>query len=166
MEQIRQEIRADLEQIRLARVRSDFWGRVIVFILGASILLNGLVIWGYYRASSAPVIVYNQEYLPVTTPQVKRGERVGYTVDFCKNREVEGSVVRSLIYADGSQIVDEQSSSTAQATGCRSINVLSYTVPANAKLGKVRLLITTIYKTSTLQPQTFRKFTQEFEIVE
>lgn len=166
MEQLRREIRADLELIRQAKVRSDFWTKIIVFVLGASMLLNGLILWGYYRRISEPVIVYNQETLPVITKQVKRGERLGYTVDFCKNREVEGSVVRSLLYDDGSQITGEQSSSTAQAVGCRTITVYSYEVPMNAKLGKAKLLVTTIYKTSQLEPQTYRKFTDSFEIVE
>lgn len=166
MELLRQEIRADLEAIRQAKIRSDFWTKVMVFILGASVLLNGIIIWGYYRASSAPVITYNQETLPVTTKQVKRGERLGYLVDFCKNREIEGSVVRSLIYEDGGQIAGEQSSATAQSIGCRTITVYTFEVPANAKLGKAKLLITTIYRTSTFQPQTYRKYTEEFEIVE
>lgn len=166
MEQLRQEIRADLEYIRKHKVRSDFWVKVSAFILGASMLFNGLIIYSWIKANAAPVIIYNQEVLPVATKQVKRGERLGYTVDFCKNREIEGSAVRTLIYDDGSQIADTQSIATAQSTGCRTITVYSYVVPANAKLGKAKVLITTIYKTSTLQPQTYRKFTEEFEIVE
>lgn len=166
MEQLRQEIRQDMEIIRKHAVRRDFGMKATVFLLGGSILLNGLVIWGYYQRNREPVIVYNQDILPVVTKQVKRGDRLGYTVNFCKNREIEGSVVRTLIYNNGNQIADKQSVSTAQPAGCRTITVYSYEVPANAPTGRAKLLITSFYPTSSFVPQTYRKFTEEFEIVE
>jgi hypothetical protein len=138
----------------IKRLEHIFLSVCLGIIVGSSLLLS---YWLLYPDNVvtviAPVTVSSLVYHP--------GERITYTLSYCKTRKLVGSVVRSLV--DGTRLTFTTVQSDLPV-GCHTINVSDLVIPDYVDSGTYHIEATAEYKINPAR--TFEVYfkSQEFKI--
>jgi hypothetical protein len=123
-------------------------------IIGSSLLL------GYWLVYPDDVVVVTKP-VTVNSEVYHPGERLTYTLSYCKTRKLVGNVVRSLINGTRLTFTTVQSD---LPVGCHTVNVSDLVIPDYADSGTYHIEATIEYKINPIR--TFEVYfkSQEFKI--
>lgn len=108
------------------------------------------------------VLQLNANNLPVTPAEVRAGEQITFTVDYCKYKAVPSNLTISFV--DG-QLVGSFNTTRNFATGCHKQDV-TVDVPVTLKPDEYYLEIEILYTGGFLQDESHSLRTQKFRVIE
>jgi hypothetical protein len=123
------------------------------------ILCLMLTFWMVYPYNP---IVFNEAEFPVAAKQIKQGDMLFYTTDYCKYTTLPARVTRSFI---NSIIYVTPTTITNRPTGCHVI-VIGTLVPKELPLGMYYAEMSYQYQVNPIRTITIKVKTEEFEVIQ
>ena len=108
------------------------------------------------------IIIKNSQSLPVSQLTYNTGDRIVYTLDYCKTRNITGSVSRALV--DDYRLTFEDVNSNLE-TGCHVVKINEIVIPEFTQPGTYHLEITGTYQINVLRKLVVELRTVNFNII-
>lgn len=128
----------------------------------ALLILLMILFWWWLIVPDRVVVVKNPMAIQVDKKVYHPGDRLTYTIDYCKTRPIMGKVSRALV--DGYRLMWETVYSNLPV-GCHKIEVNELKIHPYAPPGIYHLEITADYQVNPLQIYEVRENTVDFQIV-
>ena len=134
------------------------WASFVVIVSAMGIMIQAAV-W-----MIAPEEVFSVKYHVIPTDRriYTAGERIAYTVEYCKTRPVVGQVSRSIV--DGVRTTFPTISGDLP-TGCHTVTVSDIRVPIYLPSGSYHLEMTVEHRVNPLATSVVKYRTEDFEVV-
>ena len=131
---------------------------IITFTLTAVLL--GIVAWWEFVPDNV-VTVINSNSVPVDKTIYNAGDRITYTISYCKTRQLSGKVMRALV--DGYRTLYETEYSDLPI-GCHTTKVNELVIPSFTPTGTYHLDVNIDYQINPLRVYTVHFQTQSFQV--
>jgi len=106
---------------------------------------------------------YKYTTLPILKKQVKRGEAIQFTMDYCRNTDIPTTVYRQFV---NDVLVYLPTVESRGAKGCRQILVNTVIAPEALPSGKAHYEFSVHVKVNPLRTITYELRTEDFEIID
>ena len=124
--------------------------------------LVGLVVYWLFVPDNV-VTVNNPQALVVDKIVYKAGDRITYTLCYCKTRRIVGKVDRALV--DGFRTIYEPIYSDLP-TGCHTVKINELVIPSFTPTGTYHLDMTAEYKVNILKTYMINFRSVDFKVIQ
>ncbi len=138
-----------------------FYGLSLLTLVLATALMLLLGYWLFWP--DKVITVENPLQIKVDKALYHHGDRVTYTFDYCKTRDLIGMVSRALV---NEVRISYSETYSNLAVGCNNVKVSTLFIPEYAPPGKYHLELTGEYKLNPIRTYTIYLQTVDFMVVD
>lgn len=138
---------------------STIFVKVAYGVIGIAIAL--LLYMSYLIFYPASVLEVKEIPLPAHPTEVKPGEVVTTTFNYCKHRDLASRITLDF---EGEFLVPQLSTVQHFPVGCH-VRKLPFVVPTSAPAGEYRILMTVTYKTNPLNVKTYEFYSAPITVI-
>ena len=129
----------------------------VIALFGATLYLLYLAVFPF------PIPDYKNSPFPVKTPEVRPGDYVVYTIDYCRGEGIPPAVITRELLNDVVITLPEITSKFDE--GCNMIDVARDQIPSFAPPGTYKIRLTAHFQVSPLQNRVKIVETEEFTVL-